>query len=88
MFVRRDGHVPPLEPLYTGPFKVLKREEKTFTIQVGTKTEVVSVDRLKPVLSDGPVEVQLPPRRGRPRKSPVEESVAPPKRRGRPPKKR
>ena len=37
-FVHRDGHVPPLSPLYTGPFLVLQCSLKTFQLQVGTKS--------------------------------------------------
>ena len=84
VFVRRDGHVPPLSPLYTGPFLVLHRSSKTFQLQVGTKSDNVSVDRLKPCLSSAPVVPQQPPTRGRPPK-PVQPPVLAPRRpRGRP----
>ncbi|XP_023322535.1 uncharacterized protein LOC111696949 [Eurytemora carolleeae] len=38
---------------------------------VGSKQDVVSVDRLKPVFSDTPVTTALPPPRGRPRLKPA-----------------
>ena len=66
VFVREDTSKPPLAPLYRGPYLVVSRSPKYFTLQVGSKTDAVSVDRLKPVLSDFPVTVQEPPRRGRP----------------------
>jgi hypothetical protein len=39
--------VPPLAPLYVGSYEVLSKHPKTFTLKVGDKSEVVSVDRLK-----------------------------------------
>ena len=63
VFVRRDGHVPPLEPLYSGPFTVVSRGEKFFTVQVGNKQDTISVDRLKVVqYSQLEVPVQDPPK--------------------------
>src|SRR6201990_3294413 len=48
VFVRLDSHRPPLQARYMGPYKVLNRREKTFLLQLPGRTEVVSVDRLKP----------------------------------------
>ena len=85
VWVRRDGHVKPLEALYDGPFLVMNRSDKVFQLQVGTRLVSVSVDRLKPVRSTLEVEVQQPPRRGRP---PAPRQPQPPsaRRRGRPTK--
>ena len=33
VFVRHDGVKKPLQPVYDGPFKVLKHSEKHFTLQ-------------------------------------------------------
>ena len=66
MFIREDSSKPPLSPLYRGPYKVLSRTPKYFVVQIGSKHDTVSVDRLKPVISETPVVPQLPPRRGRP----------------------
>ena len=66
VFIREDATKPPLAPLYRGPYLVLNRFPKFFLLQVGSKTNSVSVDRLKPVLSEFPVVSQDPPRRGRP----------------------
>jgi hypothetical protein len=47
VYVRKGGRVPPLEPLYAGPHEVIRKSAKTFTIRLGDREEVVSVDRLK-----------------------------------------
>lgn len=44
MFVRKDGYNKPLQPNYDGPFEVLKRDKKFFTLKI----KVISIDRLKP----------------------------------------
>ena len=36
---------------YDGPYEVIKRGEKTFTIKVRSKKIVVSIDRLKPAFT-------------------------------------
>ena len=46
VYIRRGGSTPPLVPPYTGPYAVISRGEKTFTLQVGDTAETVSVDRL------------------------------------------
>lgn len=68
VFVRRDGHKTPLQTPYNGPFKVLERGPKAFKIDYGGRTELISLDRLKPAHVDPmePVQVAQPPRRGRP----------------------
>lgn len=48
IFLRRDAVRKPLQPPYDGPFKVLRRGAKHYTIEVRGRSEVVSVDRLKP----------------------------------------
>ena len=65
VWLRKDVHVKPLTPLYNGLYMVLSRTEKTFTLQVGTRMQVVSVDRLKPVHAEDDVVVAQLPRRGR-----------------------
>ena len=68
VFIRHDAHRLPLQRPYDGPYRVLTPGDKTFTVQVGTREETISVDRLKPahVDQDVPVQVAIPPRRGRP----------------------
>jgi len=37
VLVRRDGQVPPLSPLYKGPYTILQRSNQVFTIQMGDR---------------------------------------------------
>ena len=55
VWLRRDRHVKLLTPLYDGPYMVLSRMEMTFTLQIGTRMQFVSVDRLKPVHAEDDV---------------------------------
>ena len=66
VFIREDASSPSLSPLYRGPYKVLERRDKFFRLQIGDKVDVVSVDRLKPVISDSTIIPAKPPARGRP----------------------
>ena len=68
VFIRRDTPHRPLQPPYTGPYKVLEKKPKFFKIQCGTRTETVSIDRLKPANTDPEQQVKpaQPPPRGRP----------------------
>ena len=66
VYIRKGRHVPPTAPLYVGPYKVLQRHTKTFTLRVGSGEETVSVDRFKEHTGPGPVLPASPPSRGRP----------------------
>ena len=48
VLVRCDGIQNTLRPKYTGPFKVLSRNNKTFLLDLMHKTQSVSIDRLVP----------------------------------------
>ncbi len=50
-----------LHLLTWGPFEVIKKVTKTFTLYMGTHYEVVSVDRLKAHAEEAPAEHQEPP---------------------------
>ena len=50
VFVRTDAARAPLVRPYTGPFKVLSRSDKFFTIEKNGKPDTVSIDRLKPLV--------------------------------------
>ncbi|GFY76348.1 DUF5641 domain-containing protein [Trichonephila inaurata madagascariensis] len=74
VFVRVEGLKPSLTAPYQGPFEVLSRTDKHFTIKINDMTSTISIDRLKPafLLKDStkepfPVQksnhpVVLPPR--------------------------
>ena len=53
----------PLQTPYVGPFRVLDRFDKFFVVEVGSREERISVDRLKPALVEDnePVQVAQPP---------------------------
>ena len=70
VFIRRDAHRGPLQRPYEGPFKVIQTGSKTFLVDIGGKSETISVDRLKPAHVDleQPVKVAVPRPRGRPPK--------------------
>lgn len=48
VYVRVDRVKAPLEPPYDGPFLVLKRTKKWFTVDVNGRNEDINIDRLKP----------------------------------------
>ncbi len=59
VFIRQDGVRRSLQPPYTGPFTVIRRKPKYFTIQVKGQSQSVSIDRLKPafLLEETPATV-------------------------------
>ena len=59
VFVRRDCVRKPLQRPYDGPYQILKRADKHFTVQVKGKEEVISLDRLKPAYLDIPSSVPV-----------------------------
>jgi hypothetical protein len=71
VYVRRGGTLPPLAPLYQGPYAIIKRWPKYFLLQVGSLQQTVSVDRLKPHTGSAAVAPAQPPLRGRPRGVPA-----------------
>ena len=52
VFVRHGGVRKPLQPPYDGPFPVLSRTDKHFTIAINNRNDTVSIDRLKPAHLD------------------------------------
>ena len=59
VFIWHDAVKKPLHQLYDGPFKVLKRSDKHFTLQVKGKDSIVSIDQLKPAFLDEQVDDTL-----------------------------
>jgi hypothetical protein len=70
VYIRRGAAASSISPLYSGPYRVISRGEKTFHVDIGGRDEVISADRLKPHLGRAPVLPATPPKRGRPPASP------------------
>ena len=73
-----DASIPSLAPLYCGPYLVLEKHDKYFHLQLGFRTNVVSVDRLKPIFSSDPVSVAVPLARGHSVLHPPDPALRPP----------
>jgi hypothetical protein len=66
VYVRKGGQPGLLAPPYSGPYRVVARAPKYFTIDIGGHEQVVTVDRLKPHTGAAATAPAAPPRRGRP----------------------
>ena len=58
VFVHHDAHCSPLQCTYDGPFRVLERAAKYFTLDLNGRRDTVSVDRLKPSFLDADFGLQ------------------------------
>ncbi|KAJ8387754.1 hypothetical protein AAFF_G00150550 [Aldrovandia affinis] len=79
VFIRHDAHRGPLQPPYDGPFRVLEHGPKHLVVDIGGRPEHVSVDRVKLAHLDvtQPVDLAIPPRRGRPPGQPAPPAEVP-----------
>ena len=66
VFVHKHASVPSLVPLYRGPYLVLEQRDKFFSLQLGSRADVVTVDLLKLAFSEDPISAALPPVLGGP----------------------
>jgi len=69
VYVRCGGVSLPLTPVYSGPYAVIQKNPKSFTVDLGGRHDVISVDHLKPHVGSAPVVPASAPRRGRPSSS-------------------
>ena len=60
VFVRHDAVKTPLQQPYDGPYKVIKRASKHFTLDIKGRHDTVSIDRLKPAHLDLQVDNATP----------------------------
>ncbi|XP_037514909.1 uncharacterized protein LOC119388167 [Rhipicephalus sanguineus] len=62
-FHRDDTVGAPFQPPYSGPYKVTRRDDKTFTLQISGRDVRVSIERLKPsyILSGETTNSRPPP---------------------------
>ncbi|GFY69543.1 uncharacterized protein TNIN_3131 [Trichonephila inaurata madagascariensis] len=59
VFVRTDSVRRNLQPPYHGPYKVINRSDKVFTLFIKGKNVNASIDRLKPCFSDNSSESDI-----------------------------
>ena len=52
VFIRHDGVRKPLQPPYDGPYPVIKRTAKYYTVLINGRNDTVSINRLKPAHMD------------------------------------
>ena len=88
VYVRKDSHKHPLQRPYDGPFRVVSKSDKYFTLEIKGRPETVSIDRLKtayvtPLIIEENKEVLISPKSiltDNPKPTPVTPpAVSPPK---------
>jgi transposase InsO family protein len=78
VYVRKGGQPGPLAPPYSGPYRVVTRTPKYFTLDIGGQQQAVTVDRLKPHTGTAAATPAAAPRRGRPPAAAAPPSTPPP----------
>ena len=58
VFVRHDAVRKPLQPPYDGPYRVLDRSDRFYTLDLNGRKDSVSIDRLKPAHMDFPIAAE------------------------------
>ena len=51
VFVWEDASIQPLSQLYRGPYKVLSCQDKFFSLEIGSRTDTISIDCLNSLLN-------------------------------------
>ena len=79
VFIHHDAVRKPLQPPHDGPYLVLKRTDKHFTIDINGRKDTVSMDRLKPAhldttytdITPPPIQKSAPAQRPTPTQKPA-----------------
>ena len=66
VWIRKDGHVPPLGHKYEGPYEVVNRAVKHFAIHIGETVDYITIERFKPANIAEDVSPGQPTKHGRP----------------------
>ena len=61
IFFRHDALQKPLQPPYDGPYQIIHRAEKHYTLDINGKTTTITLDRLKPAYLDSDTISTIPP---------------------------
>ena len=60
VFIQNTPNKPPLDPTYNGPFRVLRKHTKYFTVELVSRIDNISIDRIKAAHSIQPVSDPTP----------------------------
>ena len=60
VFVRNETRKP-LRPTYLGPFRIIKRMDSHYVIEIHGTEQSVAIARLKPAFLDSPIPPNIPP---------------------------
>lgn len=60
VFVRRDAVRTPLQRSYDGPYRIIKRSDKFYTLDLNVRRDTASLDRLKAAVFEDPLPDSIP----------------------------